>query len=499
MDYDFDVIVIGSGASGGTLAADLASSGARVLVLERGQPRPANEPFDERATLISKKPYDDRHIEMNQSPSRLYMGGTAGGGTSVYGAALLRPTPEDFHPGQFYHQRIPREIWDWPLTYDELQPFYERAERLYSVASDAQSNCGPLPASTHDPGNPLLPLARINQSLFEKTQQQNRQPFRLPLGIRTSQCLSCSHCAGFVCPTGARRSADQLLAESQQSGGDLTILHGREVRKFIRRGHSISGLSVRNRDNDALERFTARRYVVAAGAIATPAILQRSGFEHEQLGRNYMMHYSPLVAGLFLRRTNAARTFVKQLGFTDFYFGTKEVPEKMGIVQSLPAPGPLMLQKTGLKYVPRPILNLLRQHMLPFVGIVEDLPSADNQVNIGQDGTIRVRHQFSDYDRQRGDALTRAMTRLLKDAGATHCVAKNIPSAEHVAHQCGTVRFGDSAAHAVVDRDCRMFDQPDVFVVDGSILPTSLGVGPSLTLMANALRVSGILARDLAC
>ena len=245
-----------------------------------------------------------------------------------------------------------------------------------------------------------------------------------------------------------------------------------------------------------METFKARRYVLAAGAIGSPVILQRSGFEHPQLGRNYMMHYSPLAVGFFLKSTEADRTFVKQLGFADFYFGTDELPEKMGILQSLPAPGPLMLQKTGLKYVPSFVLNRLRGHMLPMVGIVEDLPNADNCVEWKND-RISLRHEFSDFDRQRGAALTKAMKRVLRAAGAVHCVTKAMPSREHVAHQCGTIRFGNDPKHAIVDRDCRMFGYENLFVADGSILPTSLGVGPSLTLVANALRVADVITKEL--
>ena len=496
MDYDFDVIVIGSGASGGTLAADIASAGKRVLLLERGLPT-THQISSEEATLIAKTPYDDRLIDLNDRPSRLYMGSGPGGGTSVYGGALLRPSEHDFHPGRHYANRIPRELYDWPICYDDLKPFYDRAEKLYSVAAVPFIESSPLPSPVFDAANPPLPLAPVNQKILDRTRAAKLNPFRLPLGIETSRCLKCASCAGFVCPTGARRSAAQLVAESSQSGHFVTVLNGREVTRVNKTNGRITSIDVNHRPDSSSERYTAKRYVMAAGAAATPAILQQSGFEHDQLGRNYMLHYSPLAVGLFLPATEADRTFVKQLGFTDFYFGTSELPEKMGIVQSLPAPGPLMLKKNGLKYIPTAFLNRLRSHMLPFVGIVEDLPNPLNRVTISPNGGIRIDHRFSDYDRRRGAALTVAMVKLLKTAGAIHCISKQIPSTEHVAHQCGTVRFGNDSRHAVVDSDCRMFGCENLFVVDGSILPTSLGIGPSLTLMANALRISQILQKEI--
>ena len=166
-------------------------------------------------------------------------------------------------------------------------------------------------------------------------------------------------------------------------------------------------------------------------------------------------------------------------------------------MQSLPAPGPLMLKKTGLSKVPTFVLNLLRRHMLPFVGIVEDLPSSENRVRVCSDGSISLTHQFSDFDYARAKALTLAMKKMLRNAGAVHCVTKTMPSQQHVAHQCGTARFGNDPVHAPVDKDCRMFAAENLFVVDGSILPTSTGVGPSLTLIANALRVSDIIAKEV--
>ena len=504
MDYDFDLIVIGSGASGGTLAADIAKSGARVLMLERGPAVDSASPRDEQSTLFDKLPYDDRTINVNQHNARLYMGSGFGGGTSVYGGALLRPSRQDFHPGEHYSDRIPREIWDWPIDYSDLQPFYDEAERLYSVAVDGTDSFAPLESSTVDSSNPPLSLAPINERLVNRSRAIGLNPFRLPLGIKSSECLKCANCAGFVCPTGARRSSAQLADAVRQAGDSFTVLNNREILSLKRLGRLVDHASVLNRTTGEIERYRARRYVLAAGAIGSPVILERSGYQHSQLGRNYMMHYSPLVAGVFARSTNADTTFVKQIGFGDFYFGTPELPEKMGIVQSLPAPGPLMLKKSGLKYIPTTILNRLRRHLLPLIGIVEDLPQPNNRVTLSKvspDGTHRIslQHHFSDFDRLRGDAMAKKIAQLLKHAGAIHWVSKQIPSAEHVAHQCGTIRFGDDPRHAIADRDCRMFELENVFVVDGSILPTSLGVGPSLTLIANALRVSSVLQKELTC
>jgi choline dehydrogenase-like flavoprotein len=210
-----------------------------------------------------------------------------------------------------------------------------------------------------------------------------------------------------------------------------------------------------------------------------------------------MVHLSPIVVGIFPRRTGADETFVKQVGFADYYFGTKTYPHKLGLIQSLPVPGPLLTAKTAPRLLPKRLLHFLRQRMLPLLGIIEDLPSPDNRVAWGPNGQPRLRHRFAPYDVERGRLMARLMARILRKTGAWLCLSKRSPADEHVAHQCGTLRFGTSPEHAVLGPDCRLFRHPNVFVVDGSFFPTSLGVGPALTIMANALRVADVVIGEV--
>ena len=210
-----------------------------------------------------------------------------------------------------------------------------------------------------------------------------------------------------------------------------------------------------------------------------------------------MMHLSPIVIGLFSRRIGGDETFVKQVGFADYYFGAEGYAHKMGLVQSLPVPGPLLTAKMAPRLLPLPLLRFLRQRMLPLAGIVEDLPDPANRVSCGAEGQSRLRHRFGAYDLERGLRLSGLMAQILKRAGARLCLSKQFASDEHVAHQCGTLRFGKDPASAVLGPDCRMFEHPNVFVVDGSFFPTSLGVGPALTIMANALRIAKVVSAEL--
>lgn len=493
---DCDVLVVGSGAGGSTFAYACARAGKSVVLVERGGPTPPDA-RDEKTTLIDKAPYDDRPVEVNGAPKRLYMGGVPGGGTALFGGALLRPSRDDFHPGRHYGHRLGREVWDWPVGYDDLAPHYAEAEQLFGVAGSGDEDYGPLPRPAAYPNLPL-PLHPVNERLMTAARRRGLKPFRLPLAIDPTKCLRCGACAGYVCPTGARASALQLVERAAADGLPLRVLTGVEVEALERDGGGrVTGVRVRDRATDQSSLIRAWRYAIAAGAIHSPALLMRSGMTGEHVGRHYMPHLSPITVGLFRTPTEAEDTFVKQVGFTDFYFGTRKTPHKMGLISSLPVPGPHMTAKMTPRFLPHKLVDFMRRRMLPMAGIVEDLPDPANRVTLGPDGQARLNHRFGAYDRYRGKELGREMARILKQAGAVVVVRKKFGSDEHVAHQCGTLRFGADPAHAVLDRDCRVFGHPNVFVVDGSFMPTSLGVGPALTIIANALRVAGVAAAEL--
>jgi choline dehydrogenase-like flavoprotein len=496
--YNADVIVIGSGAGGATFAYACAKAGKSVLLFERGRQYAATEEtLNERAMLLEKKPYDDRQVRVNGRPEQLLTGGVVGGSTALYGAALIRPSRQDFHPGRFYGERIPRAIWDWPVEYNALEPYYDEAETLFGVAGSTDEEFGPLEKPRRGFAHAPTPLHPINERLTARNRAKGLSPFRLPLAIDFRRCLRCHVCPGYICPNGARHSSAQLVERSVAAGHRLQLMSQTEVDRFSTEGGRITGVETTDRMTGHKAIYRGKRYALAAGALRSPAILLRSGIDGTHVGRHFMFHLSPIAAGVFWRETGAERAFVKQVGFADYYLGAPRFPHKLGLIQSLPVPGPLMLAKSTSAKVPVRMLDSLRRRMLPLAGIVEDLPDPANRVTLGSDGAVELRHAFSPYDRARGSKLGKLMSRILKSAGAAFCLSRPSLSREHVAHQCGTLRFGTAPTHAVLDPECRLFGHPELFVVDGSFFPTSLGVGPALTIIANALRVAGLVTKEV--
>ena len=275
MHYDSDVIVVGSGAGGATCAYACARAGKSVLLLERGRKYLLDEPVhNERAMLIEKRPYDDRMIDVNGESKRLYMGGVLGGGTALFGAALLRPSRDDFHPGKHYAGRIPRAIWDWPITYDNLAPHYDEAERLLGVAGNAGEDFGPLQKPGRGYAKQPLPVHPINLKLIASNRKVGLRPFRLPLAIDSARCLRCAACAGYICPTGARGSSAQLLDQAIADGLPLDVRTNVDVERLLLAGDgSVAGVSLVDRATRVRTVLRARRYVLAAGAIGSVVLL----------------------------------------------------------------------------------------------------------------------------------------------------------------------------------------------------------------------------------
>lgn len=491
---DHDAVVIGSGMGGGTAATALADGGLRVLVVERGRRLPdPEEGRDERRMLIERIAGDDRPIWIDGRPARPLIGGLPGGSSALFGAALLRPSPEDFVPGRHYGERIPRAIWEWPFQYTDLADDYRRAEDLFGVSGDADARPPHLAQRGHAYPAPSPPLDPFNASLAGALSARGLAPFRLPLAIDFERCLRCPACPGLLCPNGARASTDALLRRPRSDRGSVELWEGHEVLQILPGAGPLHTLRVRDRATGRVREIKTERVLLAAGALGTPVLLERSGLggSSDQLGRNHMCHLGALAVAVHPRSIGADRIFLKRLGLSDFYLGTPGRPEKLGSAQAIPVPGPLSLREQTRLPIPMRLARALRARTLLVAGYVEDLPQPSNRVRAGDGGRLQLERRFAPYDVERARRLAKALAKTMRGTGASLVVPwVAAGDREHLAHQVGTCRAGDDPRTSVVDGFGRLHDHDGIWVVDGSVFPTSLGVGPALTIAAQALRVA---------
>ncbi|MDE2888176.1 MAG: GMC family oxidoreductase [Gemmatimonadota bacterium] len=488
----YEAIVIGSGLGGGAAAFALSRAGFRTLLLERGGwvKRDALD-WSPRGILIDQR-YRSRspvEIEDDRGVHSIYPNEAVGGMSVFYGGASLRLREKDFS--------------NWPVDYAAMEPYYTKAEHLLEVHGQAGTDIHEPPRSGAYPygGIELTPPAK---RIYEAAKALGHRPFKMPLALNFTNkdrpaCIRCSTCDGFPCRIEAKNDvAMTLLAKAQAF--DLAVMPGMIVLQLetgngrVVRVRCLDGTSKRPVD------FNAKIVILSAGALQSPAILLRSGLErldnHRLVGRFLMRHCNAVVTGLFPFRTNPERVFHKQLCFTDFYEDLRErLGTSVGSIQDIYTPAPEVLKQ----FAPFGYGNLaafMARYMQNLLCIAEDEPQFENRVHLTSrldDYGIAVTgvvHRYSDRDRLRKKHLTDRARRILKQAGGLYHRIYNI---ETFSHAVGSLRFGNLARDSVLDECCRFRGIDNLFVLDGSFMPTSGGVNPSLTIAANALRVADVI------
>jgi choline dehydrogenase-like flavoprotein len=514
MTDEYDVIIVGSGAGGGTLAHRLAPSGKRVLVLERGDwlPREA-ENWDATAVFVA-----NRYV----SPDTWYDGkGDAfqpqihyfvGGATKFYGAALYRLRERDF--GELKHAGGISPAW--PVGYDVFEPYYTEAERLYQVHGLRGEDPSEPPASAPYPYPPVSHEPRIQQ-LFDDLTAVGLHPFHAPCGImldeanrESSACIRCATCDGFPCLVHAKSDADVVAVRPALAHNNVTLLRNAEVRRLETdaTGRTVTTVVA---DVDGVEqRFTGAVVVVSAGAANSAKLLLASANDRhphglangsDQVGRNYVFHNSRAFLAVSKERNDTR--FQKTLGLNDYYFGDADYDFPMGNVQMVGKSSAPMYrgEKRIAKLAPKLALEEVAEYAVDFWLSTEDLPDPDNRVTLADDGNIQI--SYTANNREPLDQLYHRVTKQLGHLGMHphHLVPRDVYMKNDIpvagcAHQAGTTRFGSDPATSVLDTDCKAHELDNLYVVDASFFPSIGAVNPALTVMANALRVGDhLLAR----
>jgi choline dehydrogenase-like flavoprotein len=513
---DYDLIIIGTGAGGGTLARHLAPSGKRILLLERGDwlPREPENWLTGSVFVENRYVSPDTWYDADGRPFQPGVHYFVGGATKLYGAALYRLRQEDFGEVRHHDGISPA----WPIAYDELEPYYTLAEQRYEVHGARGEDPTEPPASAPYPHPAVSHEPRIQQ-LADDLEAAGHQPFHAPCGIMLdesnmaySRCVRCASCDGFPCLVHAKSDAEVLGVRPALEHPNVTLLRNA---KAVRLNTNDAGTAVTEivvDRNGAQERFVGDVVVVACGAANTAKLLLESASDRHpnglangsgQVGRNYMFHDSTAV--LALSREENLTGYQKTLGLNDFYFGSDDFEYPLGNVQMVGKSQAEMFrgERPGeTKLAPEWTLARMARHAIDFWLSTEDLPRPDNRVTVDGDGNITLTYTETNAEaKKRLYAKVKSLLGKL-DMNPDHLIHRfaymknDIPIAG-CAHQAGTARFGTDPVASVLDVNCKAHELDNLYVVDTSVFPSIGAVNPALTAMANSLRVGDHLLERL--
>ncbi|SIR32792.1 Choline dehydrogenase [Rhizobium sp. RU20A] len=502
IDRQYDVVIIGAGVGGGAMANRLADTGARILMIERGNylPREADN-WSVKAVFHDKK-YTTRETWRDRSgkefnPSTYYY---VGGNSKFFGAATVRFRTQDFEELQHEDGVAPA----WPVSYAEFAPYYDVAERLMGTHGTAgtdpieppRSGPMPYPAIGHEPEI---------EAVAEKLRKKGLRPFPLPIAIDRHDggaCVRCATCDGFACKLGAKNDSEVRLVGPALKTGRVDLVLDTKVERLLTDPSGKRVVAIEVTQGGQRRTIDGDLFISSAGAINSTALLLRSANDKhkrglgnnmsDQLGRNYMAHNNTAMMAINPLRRNTVK-FQKSLCINDFYLANSVKPYPMGNVQGL---GKLQggMLTANLKWAPRFLMDWFTTRSLDWWIMSEDLPDPNNRVTLDTDGKIRVSYTPNNL-KSHGDLVTH-WGKLMRSIGYPLIITQKMDITVAM-HQCGTARFGKDPATSVLDTNCRVWDVDNLYVVDASFLPSSTGFNPSLTIVAQAVRTAEHLVRDV--
>ncbi len=506
MNTDYDIVIIGSGAGGGTIAHALAASGARLLLVERGDFVPQEDENWSAAAVWKDLRYRTRERWLDERGGEFvpYTHYNVGGNTKFWGSVLYRLRREDFQALQHADGVSPA----WPIDYDTLAPYYDRAEQLYRVrgavgddpTEPPHERPYPFPAVPHAPG-----MARIAEQL----RGQGLHPSPLPLGLlnvgEPGGCRLCNTCNSFVCRIHAKSDADVVAVRPLAARPNVTLWTNACARRLLTdpSGRTIEAVEVER--NGQVERVAAPTVIVACGAINSAALLLRSASDAHPdglanssglVGRRYMAHLATMLEGVQWR-TNRDE-FQKTLAINDFYLAGAHAPFPLGQIQSQGRTHAVMAKVTGdtwrykgieMRHIPLWAYERWVSRATDWLAMTEDLPDPENRVRLAPDGRIVL--DVRQNNLRPHAMLVEKLQEILGRLGYwSPKVFAHMAGTKNTTHQCGTLVFGTDPRASVLDPWCRAHDIANLFVVDASFFPSSAAVNPGLTIAAQALRVA---------
>ncbi|HET9819573.1 MAG TPA: GMC family oxidoreductase [Rhodanobacteraceae bacterium] len=515
----YDVIVIGSGPGGASLAHRLARSGKRILILERGgwlKRSAAN--WDPRKVFVENA-YRAPEIWFDKNGKAFHPGlhYFVGGNSKVYGAALFRLRERDFEALQHAEGISP----EWPLKYEAFEPYYDEAERLFHVHGAA----GGDPTEPHRKGpfsySPVSHEPRISE-ISDIFLRRGLHPFHMPLGIlldekdgrvsRRSPCIRCNAFDGYPCLMSGKADAELVCIDPMLDAySNVSLLTGACVMRLDTdaSGHGVSEVQV---ERDGVhESYTAEIVVVACGALSSALLLLRSANDKhphglangsDQVGRNYMRHNQSVLMAVSIEPNDTV--FQKTLALSDFYFGDGDWEYPVGLIQMVGKSRPDTVRgevlPQWLEWLSEQPFEYLARHSLDLWLSSEDLPRPENRIRYDRDRVVveQTGNNMEALRRLRGklEMLLRPMGARPELLERKLYLGKDIPIGG-TAHQAGTARFGVDSKTSVLDIDRKAHELDNLYVADASFSPSIGAVNPTLTIVENALRVADRIAERM--
>ena len=488
-----DIVIIGSGMGGATLAAGLAASGARITILERGHRIPDDAPARDPWRIYTNSAFRSPETWLDEQDNPFEPGNyyNVGGNSKLYGAVLIRYRAQDFDEMQHYDGVSPA----WPFRYDELAPWYEAAERLYNVRGDVS---GDATEPEHEGPYPFPPVADENAIRIarERLVKAGVNPFSLPLGVDVEKWLAAGKTGwdGYPDLRCGKMDAETCGLEEALAHGNVELVTGAEVTNLKADPETGKISSVTFVKDGQETRLTPAIVAVCAGAVQTAALLLRSGVANssDQVGRCFMNHNATAMIAIDPRFRNDA-VYQKTFGINDWYLSDGDENKPLGNVQLLGRVTPDIL-KIQVPQLPGFAARWISGHALDLYLISEDLPDPESRVVL-KNGRIQLIWRRSNMTAH--TKLVERTKATLRKAGFPVVLSRlfdgRVPS-----HQCGTAQLGKDPKTSVLDPDCRSWDHPNLYVSDAAALPTSAAVNPALTVAALALRTADTITRELA-
>ncbi len=512
-ERSWDVIIVGAGMGGGLAGRRLTERGLSVLFVEKGQAGYRSEQQAYSATLADPavrqmRGFWPKPVEAHdgKTVSRYFapIGSGVGGSSVFYAAALERPEPHDLDATA----DAPHPTGGWPVGFDAFLPYFDQAEDILYVRGDPDS-LSDIPSPKLRPPPELTPQ---ETAMMEDFRSRGLHPYYSHVALKRLE--NCANCLGGKCPRACKMDGRSAGVEPALASGNAALLTQCDVEEFlVDPAGEISGIKVQHEGESIV--LEASTYILAAGSLGSPTLLLRSTSQSasgcanssDWVGRGLMFHIDNFFA-VWPRRGQKPIGRSRAISTRDFYL---RKGHRLGLVQSMGYEadyGTIMrfllmqfersrfAQSTKLKRllnIPALIAAKLFGNADVYVAQMEDFPVATNRVILNKEDPEILTFEYIVAQ----DVFTRqvVLRRVIRRAiGWWRMVFLSIKPIVNVGHPLGSLRFGTDPATSVLDPDCKAHDHDNLFVADGSFMPTSMGVNPSLTIAANALRVADIIA-----